>query len=396
MQKKSKSEGSVYYNKSRNRFTAQFYELDSKTGQNKRKTKDFKTEEEAKKYLENIMYQKQNSLYIEHNGIPLLELMKSNLNLRYETNLISDIQYVRIKETLNTIKKADISDKRIEEITSEEIQDFLNSKKYLSNSSIDKIFEQFKQAFNYASNRGYITRNPMINVIKPKSLKKNKKVRALTVEEQQKFTNWLVNRNPIDFPYKNAFLIQMYSGLRIGETLALTYNDIDLKNQRIHINKTLTKNKENKTIMGNSTKTYAGIREVPVPNSLYPHLVEQMRISREFKNNPEKLLFKSNKNNYIETQDVNRALKLVLKYNWGINDITTHNLRHTYGTRCIEAGMQPVVLQRLLGHTDISTTLNTYTDVLNEFKKEEIEKLNDYYLQKDLLPEKNNSDEMQR
>ena len=141
MQKKSNSEGSVYYNKSRNRFTAQFYELDSKTGQNKRKTKDFKTEEEAKKYLENIMYQKQNSLYIEHNGIPLLELMKSNLNLRYETNLISDIQYVRIKETLNTIKKADISDKRIEEITSEEIQDFLNSKKYLSNSSIDKIFE---------------------------------------------------------------------------------------------------------------------------------------------------------------------------------------------------------------------------------------------------------------
>ena len=396
MQKKSNSEGSVYYNKSRNRFTAQFYELDSKTGQNKRKTKDFKTEEEAKKYLENIMYQKQNLLYIEHNGIPLLELMKSNLNLRYETNLISDIQYVRIKETLNTIKKADISDKRIEEITSEEIQDFLNSKKYLSNSSIDKIFEQFKQAFNYASNRGYITRNPMINVIKPKSLKKNKKVRALTVEEQQKFTNWLINRNPIDFPYKNAFLIQMYSGLRIGETLALTYNDIDLKNQRIHINKTLTKNKENKTIMGNSTKTYAGIREVPVPNSLYPHLVEQMRISREFKNNPEKLLFKSNKNNYIETQDVNRALKLVLKYNWGINDITTHNLRHTYGTRCIEAGMQPVVLQRLLGHTDISTTLNTYTDVLNEFKKEEIEKLNDYYLQKDLLPEKNNSDEMQR
>ena len=107
-------------------------------------------------------------------------------------------------------------------------------------------------------------------------------------------------------------------------------------------------------------------------------------------------MFKSNKNNYIETQDVNRALKLVLKYNWGINDITTHNLRHTYGTRCIEAGMQPAVLQRLLGHTDISTTLNTYTDVLNEFKKEEIEKLNDYYLQKDLLPEKNNSDEMQR
>ena len=66
MQKKSNSEGSIFYSKTRNRFTAQFYELDSKTGQNKRKTKDFKTEEEAKKYLENIMYQKQNSLHIEY------------------------------------------------------------------------------------------------------------------------------------------------------------------------------------------------------------------------------------------------------------------------------------------------------------------------------------------
>lgn len=47
--------------------------------------------------------------------------------------------------------------------------------------------------------------------------------------------------------------------------------------------------------------------------------------------------------------------------------------------------MQPVVLQRLMGHKDISVTLNTYTDVLNEFKNEEIEKVNDYYLQKDLL-----------
>jgi hypothetical protein len=56
MPKKSNSEGSVYYNKSRNRFTVQYYENDIKTGKRKRKTKDFKTEEEAKKYLQNIMY----------------------------------------------------------------------------------------------------------------------------------------------------------------------------------------------------------------------------------------------------------------------------------------------------------------------------------------------------
>ena len=104
--------------------------------------------------------------------------------------------------------------------------------------------------------------------------------------------------------------------------------------------------------------------------------------------NNEKLLFKPSNKSYVDRADVNKTLKLVLKYNFGINDITTHSLRHTYGTRCIEAGMQPVVLQRLMGHTDISTTLNTYTDVLNDFKNEEIEKVNQYYLQKDLLDNK--------
>lgn len=58
--------------------------------------------------------------------------------------------------------------------------------------------------------------------------------------------------------------------------------------------------------------------------------------------------------------------------------------------------MQPVVLQRLMGHTDIKTTLNIYTDVLNEFKKEEIEKVNEYYLKKDLLIDNNICEEPER
>ena len=65
--------------------------------------------------------------------------------------------------------------------------------------------------------------------------------------------------------------------------------------------------------------------------------------------------------------------------------ISTHTLRHTYGTRCIESGMRAVALQRLLGHTDINVTLNTYTSVLNKYKEKEMEKLNDYYLSNDIF-----------
>ena len=61
-------------------------------------------------------------------------------------------------------------------------------------------------------------------------------------------------------------------------------------------------------------------------------------------------------------------------------NISTHCLRHTYGTRCIEAGMTAVVLQRLMGYKDVTVTLNTYTSVFNKFKEDEIEKVNNTYI----------------
>lgn len=74
-----------------------------------------------------------------------------------------------------------------------------------------------------------------------------------------------------------------------------------------------------------------------------------------------------------------------MKDKFNLEDISTHSLRHTYGTRCIEAGMKPVTLQRLMGHKDITVTLNTYTSILNIFKEDEVNKLNDYYLDNSLL-----------
>ena len=93
------------------------------------------------------------------------------------------------------------------------------------------------------------------------------------------------------------------------------------------------------------------------------------------------------KNNYMNPQNANRQLKHILKA-MNIAGISTHSLRHTYGTRCIEAGMRAVALQRLMGHTDISITLNTYTSVFNKYKENELEKVNQYYMDNDIV--KNN------
>ena len=386
---KGSSEGFVYFNKQRKRWNAQYSEYNINTGKLQKKTKSFKTEEEAKKYLSTIMYQKENSLYIEHNGIPICELMKANLKLKFDTNQISSGQFGRVTRTIEKIEKSPLGSKRIDEITPNEIQEYINSMKTLSNSSIDKIYQQFNQAFKLAINKGYIIRNPMIDVIKPKSDKEDKVIRALTVEEQEEFTEFLLNKDIKRCKYKNLFLIEMYMGLRVGEILALTTHDIDLQHKKINIHTTLTTDENGKIIMGSKTKTYAGKRILPIPDFLYPYIVEQMQIADNQKNNDEKLLFKPARTKYTNRNNVNSELQRILKKYFNITDISTHSLRHTYGTRCIESGMAPVVVQKLMGHKDISVTLNTYTSVFDKFKQKEIDKVNNYYLNENLIADEN-------
>ncbi len=382
---KGSSEGYVFFNKQRKRWNAQYREYDVNTGNLKLKTKSFKTEEEAKKYLSTVMYQRQNPLYIEHNGIPICEILKQNLNLKRETNQISATQYGRVLFTISQLEKTSFGNKNINEITSEELQIYLNSlKDRLSNSMIKKAYQQLNQAFKIAMNKGYIMQNPMTNVIKPKSNKEDKIVRALTVEEQQEFTNWLVNKPVNEYKYRNVFLIQMYMGLRVGETLALSTHDIDLQNKKINVHRTLSTDERGNIIMGNKTKTYSGKRILPIPDFLYPYIIEQMQIANNQLNNEEKLLFKPYNSKYVRRSNVNNELKRILKNEFGITDISTHSLRHTFGTRCIESGMAPVVVQRLMGHKDIGITLNTYTSVFDKFKENEIDKVNQYYLNENL------------
>ena len=388
MAEKGTGQGCVFFNKQRKRWNAQYKEYDAKTGITKPKTKSFKTEEEAKKYLDTIMYQKENPLYIEHNGIPLCEVMKANLKLKLDTNQITPTQFGRVTRTIEKIEKTPIGSKNIDEITSNELQDYMNSQTHLSNSSINKIYQQFNQTFKIAINKGYMLRNPMINVIKPKSVKQDKEVRALTVEEQQSFTDYLLSKDLKQCKYKNVFLIQMYMGLRCGETLALTTHDIDLKHKKMNIHRTLTTDENNAIIMGNKTKTYAGKRIVPIPDFIYPHIIEQMQIAENQENNEEKLLFKPYNARYTRRTNVNSELQRILERYFDVTDISTHSLRHTFGTRCIESGMAPVVVQRLMGHKDISVTLNTYTSVFDEFKAREIDKVNQYYLNENMI--KNN------
>ncbi len=378
---KGNKQGSIYFDKKINKWRAIYYTTDNETKEEKRITKSFSSEQEAKEFLSSKLYQKNNELFIKYNGIPLNQLMRANLQRKLDMNLISETQYARVIKTIEVIEKSPMVQNKIEDITSDDIQNYLNTLKDYSNSYIKKIYEQFTQSYKFAMNKGYINKNPMFDVIKPKSVKPDKIVRALEVEEQQKLTDYLLNKTIEEEPYKNVFLIQMYLGLRVGEALALKNSDIDLSKKLIKIDKTLTNDKFGQVVMGNTTKTYAGQRQVPIPEFLMPTIIEQMKIAE---NNRDKQLFLSPNERYVDGRNVNAILKLRLS-KLGIEGISTHSLRHTYGTRCVEAGMRAVALQRLMGHQDVSVTLNTYTSVFNKYKETEIQKVNDYYLNNEIL-----------
>lgn len=374
--RRGNGEGTIFEDKKNKRWIGQYVSGISPEGKSIRKSVYGKTQKEVLNKLNEIKYQINNDIYVEKNGIELVKIMEDIREEKLASNTISGGQYARLKWTINKIKNSKLGNMKIQDITKNDIQEFLNSLKDLSDSYIKKIFEQFVQAYRRAEIKKYVTYNPMNEIIKPKSNKQTKIVEALDINVQKSFTEYLNKVNIQDEPYKNIFLIQMYMGLRIGEVLALSKENIDLENKLLYVNRTLTNDKEFAIILGNKTKTYSGNRTLPIPDFLIQIFEEQLQYVNE---NLHNLIFSDN-DTYIRTSAVNKELKRIFKEELNVSsvNISSHCLRHTYGTRCIEAGMTAVVLQRLMGHKDVTVTLNTYTSVFNKFKEDELEKVNEY------------------
>ena len=385
MSRRIKGEGTIYKDEKRDRWVGRYSDGYDENGKRVRKNVYGKTKVEVAQKLNEIMYKRSNYVYIGKSSITLIQLIEKNREDKLKANVIGEGQYARLKWTEKKIKDSEIANIKMQELKSDDIQNFLNSNVNLSNSYIKKLCELINTACKNAVKLRIIAFNPMENVIKPKSKIENKEIRALTMDEQRKFTQYLKSVRIDEEKYKVCYLLEMYMGLRVGEALALKIEDIDQKNGFINISRTLTRDKDFKCVMNNRAKTFAGRRTLPIPDIIKNELKEQIEIA---KNNKDNLLF-TIKGNYISPSGVNKVLKRIFTTQLGLDskNISTHSLRHTYATRCIEAGMSAVVLQRLMGHTDVKVTLNTYTSVFNEFKEKELNKVGNY-LSKNILKSK--------
>ena len=212
---------------------------------------------------------------------------------------------------------------------------------------------------------------------KPNSSKRKKKVKSLAIDEQIKFEKSLLEYkvNEGANNYKLQLMIELYSGLRMGEINALKPEDIDFASNVIHVCRTVSVNASGQSVIKEGAKTEKSMREVPMCDTLKTLLEEALDNMTE---NPYGLIFYSNSSGeIIPTGHVNAFYKRVLK-KAGIKTRGQHSLRHTFATRCIEAGVPAVVLKEWLGHTDIHITLDTYADVFNSLHNDSIGKYEEY------------------
>ena len=309
----------------------------------------------------------------------IYEIVKYRYDADLEKNYVGEQGYCRNMGTLNIIKKSAIGHIPIVDLRHQHIDLFLRGITHYSNSTISKLYQQIRMAFEIAFERGVIKHNIMTSrdLRCPKSDKPIKKVRGFTEEEQKIFEEGLINtkvprgRNN----YKMQLMIELYSGMRMGEINALKPENIDFENKMIKVRHTVSRGIGYRSFIKEGTKTYAGVRNIPMNATLEAVLREAVKAKKKNKENL--IFFDYNKNRIIETTQVNcyfRRIceKLKLEYNG------QHALRHTFATRCIEAGVPAVVLKGWLGHTDIHITLDTYADVFSKMNFEAAAKLDEH------------------
>lgn len=244
----------------------------------------------------------------------------------------------------------------------------LDNKGGLSPSYIKTMSFIIQSSMAFAVQEKHCT--PLSSIVAKPVIRK-KELQILSKSEQYDFESFLSHE--LDCT-RLGVLVCLHTGLRLGEVCALTWNDIDLDDNIIHIRHTISRIRNQDTDSSTSTvlivetpKTQASVRDILIPSMLLPYLMEMKQKAS---------------NCYVLSDDCTFLSPRTLEYRFhkliddcGLKTVNFHALRHTFATRCIEAGVDVKSLSEILGHANVGITLNTYVHSSMEMKRQQIEKL---------------------
>lgn len=299
----------------------------------------------------------------------------------------------------NYINNNTIGNIKLKDLRTTPLQNHYNSlvaEESKTPATIKSINKCLKSCLSQAIKEGYILRNYACFVNLPKSPAiDNNSVNAFTLDEQKIFMREAMTNTKGIF-----YIFALGTGLRLGEILALTWSDISFKCKTVTVNKAIKETyifdkneKRHYAIIEQEPKTKNSFRDVPINDNLLELLrVHKKKQVVEYEKNKDVyvdkfLVFATPTGNYLGFSNTRKVFKKIVdKYNKSLNeeekknnslpDIRFHDLRHTFATRLFENGVAPKTVQSLLGHADISTTLNIYTHVMKDTKDDAIDKIN--------------------
>ncbi len=302
----------------------------------------------------------------------VLELWMQNNRIRLKGGSIN--KYQRL---IDTHIIGDLGSVRVSEISSVVVNTFLEKKLNsgrvdgkggLSASYVKSIMLVISAAINYAVQEQLCL--PLKTPIS-KPVEETKELTILSLPAQKKLEFFVTNELT---PTKAGIYISLYTGLRIGEVCALRWDDIDFVRKVIRVRHTIArvdcKNDDSpyKTkLIIDTPKTKASKREIPISTVLLPLLL----ILRDMSTSEFVI---SDTMTFVSPRTYEYRYHKVLK-NCGIESVNYHTLRHTFATRCIEAGVDVKSLSEILGHSNVSVTLNTYVHSSIELKRIQLEKV---------------------
>lgn len=337
----------------------------------------------AKEYLSLI-----ESGYKEPEKIILNEYIEYWL-VRYKYNKIELSSYSRLCRVYENQIKHTIGKKKIGDITTSDIQGFIDERanptpnrkiEPLSISGLKKIIHLLRPCLNVAVKEGVIQKNPCDDVTLPVEScvkKKTKKQFSLDDDEITLLKNEALSKYKTSNRYKSRdyiiLMLMLNLGLRVGEMLVLRWDDINFEKSIICINKTLQSRitdfrdggDKNFSVIKDSTKTNAGMRYLPMNESVF-RLIDILK-EYDKDNKIESPYVACTTSSTMNTpRNLQRSLDRLVKNSSIDKHVSLHTLRHTFGSALLRKGVNIEVVSKLMGHANISITYNKYIHVIKE------------------------------